>query len=53
MIYLLLGLAWLVIVLAPAFLASRQPVESKDGYSEFTADDLMQPQPVSIRAKKR
>jgi len=53
MVDLLLGLAWLVIVLAPALLASRQPVQSKNGYSDFTADDLMQPQPASRRSRKR
>ncbi len=29
---LLLGLAWLAIVLIPAFVASRQPVVSHNGY---------------------
>ena len=52
MVDLLLGLAWLAIVLAPSLLASRQPVVS-DRYVEFTADDLMQPQSASLRSRKR
>jgi len=46
MVDILLGLAWLVIVLTPAVLASCQPVVS-DRYVDFTADDLMESQPAS------
>ncbi len=52
MVDLLLGLAWLVIVLTPALLASCQPVIS-DRYVEFTADDLVQSKPASRRSRKR
>jgi len=52
MIDLLLGLAWLVIVLTPALLASIQPIVS-DRYVKFTADDLIQSQQDSRRSKKK
>jgi hypothetical protein len=53
MVDLLLALAWLVIVLTPAMLASCQPVVSDDGYADFTADDLTHPKQASNRARKR
>lgn len=53
MFYLLLGLAWLVIALTPALVASRQPVKSKGNYSKFTSNDLMQPQPALSRSRRR
>jgi hypothetical protein len=52
MVDLLLGIAWLVIVLTPALLASLQPVVS-DRYVDFTADDLTKPQPALSRSRKR
>ena len=52
MVDLLLGLAWLVIVLTPALLASCQPVTS-DRNVEFTSDDLAPPQSASRRLRKR
>jgi hypothetical protein len=50
---LLLGLAWLVIVLAPALLASSQSVGSSRHSIEFTADDLTKPQTALIPLRKR
>jgi len=53
MVDLLLALAWLVIVLTPAFLASCQPVVSDDGYADFTADDLTHPKQAKTRAREK
>jgi hypothetical protein len=52
MVDLLLALAWLVVVLSPAILASCQPVVSDDGYTDFTADDLAHPQKACCPRKK-
>lgn len=52
MVDILLGLAWLVIVIAPALLASSQPVGSSRHYIDFTADDLTKPKSVLIRSRK-
>lgn len=44
---LLLGLAWLAIILIPAFIASRQPVVSHNGY----LDNYMDPGAENVKAK--
>jgi hypothetical protein len=53
MVDVLLVLAWLVIVLAPALLASSQSVGSSRHYIDFTADDLTPPRPVLVRSRKK
>jgi hypothetical protein len=53
MVDLLLGLAWVVIVLTPALLASCQPVVANDGYLNVNSEGSMQPQPASSHTRKR
>jgi hypothetical protein len=53
MVDVLLVLAWLVIVLAPALLASSQNIGSSRHYIDFTAEDLTQPQTALIPLKKK
>jgi hypothetical protein len=45
MVDCLLGLAWVAIVLTPAFVASFQRVESHDGYFDVLQENSMQLSP--------
>jgi len=53
MVDLLLGLAWLVIMLTPALAASCQPVVSDNGYVDPAQQNSMQLQPALVRSKRR
>jgi hypothetical protein len=43
MVDILLCLAWVALILAPAILAHYKPVVPKDASIDFTAEDLTEP----------